>query len=270
MTRFRDFIFDDPRAPGRRRRLLGELVRPRRWRQLISLALFYVRNGNRWRPSDASQGLEQRRYSSYRQYLQHQAGKLQHLELSGYEAEFPRCLKERLEKGGLLRPGSSALCLGARRGAEVRALRECGCRATGLDLNPGPNNPDVVPGDFHAIPFHASSVDVVYTNSLDHLFEADRVINEVRRVLKPGGTLILEVTRGRSEGMAPDSYASFWWDRVDDVVGLFEKKGFRLRGRTPFTAPWPGEQLVLEKVGTDSTPAAGRTLGSAGPAPEPV
>ena len=120
MTRFRDFIFEDPKAPGRRRRLLAEILRPRRWRQLIHLASFYVRTGNRWRRSDASPGLELRRYSSYRQYLAHQAGKLQHLELSDYEAGFLRSLKERLEAARLLKPGSNALCLGARRGAEVR------------------------------------------------------------------------------------------------------------------------------------------------------
>lgn len=259
MGLLQDLISGDAAAALRRRRLLGEILRPRRWRQLISLTLFHVRTGNRWRPAGSNQGLEQRQYSSYRQYLEHQGSKLKHLELSCYEADFQRILKVRLAGMTLLRPGSRALCLGARRGAEVRAFRDCGCLAIGLDLNPGPNNPDVLSGDFHAIPFLASSVDVVYSNSLDHLFQVDRVIDEVRRVLRVGGALILEVTRGSSEGTAPDSYASFWWNRVDDVVVLFEKKGFRLLRRTSFEAPWSGEQLVFEKCGTEPTPAAGVT-----------
>ena len=90
-------------------------------------------------------------------------------------------------------------------------------------------------------------MDAVFTNSLDHVFAVDRFIGEIRRVLKPAGILIVEAIQGRAEGMSPDAYASFWWDRVDDVVGLFERNGFRLFYRNPFAEPWPGEYLCFEK-----------------------
>jgi SAM-dependent methyltransferase len=193
-------------------------------------------------------GFRNREYSGYRDYLDHQQVKLRHLDLSRYEDEYERLLRERLSSAGGLRRGAVALCLGARRGAEVRAFRACGFRAIGIDLNPGERNHDVLRADFHAVPFRDQSVDAIFTNSLDHVFEVGRFIGEIRRVLNPAGSLVIEAIRGRVEGSAPDPYASFWWDRVDDVVTLFEANGFRLRRRRPFMEPWPGEQLWFEKA----------------------
>ena len=81
------------------------------------------------------------------------------------------------------------------------------------------------------------------------MFEAGQFIGEVKRVLKPSGLLILEGVKGRTEGVAPDAYASFWWNSLDDVTGLFDMNGFRLIDRSAFTKPWPGEQLCFEKLG---------------------
>jgi len=229
---------------------LIEALRPRRWRQLLAVIRFWSRTGNRW---DADpRGFERRVYGGYQEYLTHQQDKLQHLALSRYEDHYQRLLSERLAKSGRLQPGAVALCLGARRGAEVRAFRNHGCVAIGLDLNPGKENPDVVCGDFHAVPFHRRSVDVVFTNSLDHVFEVERFIGEIRRVLKPAGLLVVEAIQGRAEGMRPDPYASFWWGRVDDVVALFEASGFRLYYRMSFTEPWPGDQLGFETALTEN------------------
>jgi SAM-dependent methyltransferase len=228
---------------------LREVFRPRRWRQLLGVIRFCSRTGNRW--SADTRGFERRVYGGYREYLAHQQDKLQNLQLTRYEDHYQRLLSERLAGSSRLKPGAMALCLGARRGAEVRAFRNRGCAAIGLDLNPGGENPDVVRGDFHAVPFQRGSVDVVFTNSLDHVFEVERFIQEIRRVLKPAGLLIVEAIQGRAEGMAPDPYASFWWSRVDDVVALFEASGFSLCHRKSFTEPWPGEQLGFEMAPTE-------------------
>ena len=225
--------------PGRWR----ELLRPRRWRQFFHVAIFYFRTGNRWQTEPSDSSFERRVYRSYPDYLHCQEAKLEYLDLSRYEAEYQRLLGERLARVDGLKKGAAVLCLGARLGAEVRAFHDSGCFAVGLDLNPGKQNCYVLPGDFHQIQFPAESADVIFSNSLDHVFAMDRFIAEIRRVLKPGGLLILEAMRGRAEGVSPDPYASFWWKSVDDVVALFSRHGFKALQRTAFDRPWPGELL---------------------------
>ena len=95
---------------------------------------------------------------------------------------------------------STILCLGARLGSEVEAFISFGHAAIGIDLNPGPNNPYVMAGDFHALQFADASFDCVYTNSLDHAFELDKIAAEVRRVLRPNGLFLLEAVYGTDEG----------------------------------------------------------------------
>jgi SAM-dependent methyltransferase len=230
--------------PGRWR----EALRPRRWRQFLQVAYFYLRTGNRWQAESSGGLFERRLYSSYEEYLRCQQAKLEYLDLSDYEADYQRRLGERLAGVESLKKGAAVLCLGARLGAEVRAFHGCGCFAVGLDLNPGGRNRYVLYGDFHEIQFPGECADVIFSNSLDHVFAVDRFIAEIRRVLKSGGLLILETMKGRAEGVSPDAYASFWWRSVDDVVALFSRYGFQSLQRIPFALPWPGEMLCLAKL----------------------
>jgi len=225
-----------------------EVVRPRRWRQFLQVAVFYLRTGNRWQVEPSGASFERRVYPSYEDYLNRQQSKLAHLDLSNYETEYKRLLGERLAGVHGLKQGTTVLCLGARLGAEVRAFHDLGCFAVGLDLNPGRRNRFVLHGDFHEIQFPDDSTDAIFSNSLDHVYAVDRFIAELRRVLKPGGLLILETMRGRAEGVSPDPYASFWWKSVDDVVALFSSHGFKALQRTAFASPWPGELLCFVKL----------------------
>ena len=167
-----------------------EVLRPRRWRQFLHVAVFYLRTGNRWQAEPSDGSFERRVYPSYQDYLRRQQAKLEYLDLSHYEAEYQRLLSERLAGVDGLKKGAAVLCLGARLGAEVRAFHDCGCFAVGLDLNPGRQNRYVLNGDFHELQFPRASADVIFSNSLDHVFAVDRFIAEIRRVLKPGGRLI--------------------------------------------------------------------------------
>ena len=248
MSALRDLIAAEAKNILRNPSRLKEALRPRRWRQFLGAARFCSRTGNRW--SADGDGFQKRVYTSYQQYLEHQQIKLKHLDVARYEDQYEPLLRERLAQMGRLKQGAVVLCLGARRGAEVRAFRHHGAIAVGLDLNPGERNPHVLRGDFHAVPFQQESIDVAFTNSLDHVFEVGRFISEIRRVLKPAGLLVVEAIQGRAQGSAPDSYASFWWDRLDDVVALFAASGFRLCCRNAFAAPWPGEQFCFEKMAT--------------------
>jgi SAM-dependent methyltransferase len=208
--------------------------------------------GESWVRSEADQGFTRRRYASYEQYLARQKAKLKRLDLSRYDLNYRAALRVRLGEPGLVQRGMSVLCLGARIGTEVKAFLDRGCFAVGVDLNPGEGNRFVVHGDFHQLQYANRSIDLVFTNSLDHVFAVDRLVAEIERVLKPAGLLILEVGEGGSGGKKPGHYESFWWSTVDDVVSLFEGRGFRLVYRQPFVAPWAGEQLCFRAAARES------------------
>ena len=169
-------ILDEARKIARSPRRLLEVFRPRRWGQFFSILVFNARAGNRWKNTAAQGGLNgQRAYDSYGQYLQHQGSKLKYCEAGGLRRQLsPSLLGERLRSVPELKAGMSVLCLGARLGTEVKAFHDAGCFAVGLDLNPGPENKLVLHGDFHEVQFPAGSVDVVFTNSFDHVFDAGR------------------------------------------------------------------------------------------------
>ena len=196
-----------------------------------------------WR-SDV-QGLRFRSYRSYDEYLQHQKSKLPTLDLSEYDRRFPQMLSERIRNDGLLKPGMTVLCLAARIGSEVKAFLKFGCFAVGVDLNPGPDNKYVLYGDFHDIQFPANSADALFTNSLDHALEIEKVIREIRRVLKPDGILVIEAMKGGEEGISTEDYESFFWSEVDDLVQLFEQNSFALIKRSSIEFPWRGEHLCF-------------------------
>lgn len=89
-------------------------------------------------------------------------------------------------------PGRTVLCLGARLGGEVRAFTSMNALAIGIDLNPGPNNPYVLPGDFHHLQFANHVFDIVYTNVIGHAWDLKALGSEICRVLKPSGVFHLD------------------------------------------------------------------------------
>nr|CAD1839174.1 unnamed protein product [Ananas comosus var. bracteatus] len=88
---------------------------------------------------------------------------------------------------GLLSNASRALCVGARLGQEVAALRRIGVAAAlGIDLAPAP--PLVAEGDFHAQPFADASFDFEFSNVFDHALYPDRFAAEIQRTLRPAAS----------------------------------------------------------------------------------
>lgn len=83
-----------------------------------------------------------------------------------------------------------------------------------------------------ALPFPSESMDVVLCfNVLDHVAEAGTVLEEVRRLLRPGGTLYLMVHTFPSwlkQLLFFDRMHTYHWSR-DDVRKLLESAGFRLQ-----------------------------------------
>lgn len=212
-------------------------------RSLKKHALFR-KYGDAWTRKE--RGFLKRDYDSYEDYLAHQKSKLELHDFGDYDAEFHNALRERLAALDLDWKGRTALCLAARIGSEVKAFLDLGCFAVGIDLNPGKQNPYVLYGDFHNLQFASHSVDFVFTNSLDHAFDIERMTKEIRRVLKPNGVVIVEALKGANEGAKPGFFESFWWSSIDELVKVFENAGFHLIRRTGITYPWGGEVLCFQ------------------------
>lgn len=203
--------------------------------------------GERWVEDES--GLVRREYPDYETYVEHQRTKysaFRSKSILRHDERFFAALTERLAAAPLELSGRSVLCLGARQGTEVRAFVDQGAFAVGIDLNPGPANPYVLPGDFHELQFADASVDCVYTNSLDHAFELGGVLSEVRRVLAPRGTFIVEANLdGADTGANQGPYEALAWAAPEAFLEQLEAHGFRPEHRSSFEIPWPGEQLVL-------------------------
>lgn len=186
----------------------------------------------------AASGVRRRHYASYTAYLEHQKSKLtmlksgdrhgvDRMDLDSYDVSYRQHLADRFRGQPELPRGAGVLCLAARIGTEVKAFHDLGCFAVGIDLNPGPDNAYVLPGDFHHLVFPDGSVDVVFCNSLDHAFDLGRLITEIRRVLRSGGHFIAEIPHG-SEEAAKDN-TGYWestsWTRAREVVEIIATHG---------------------------------------------
>jgi SAM-dependent methyltransferase len=208
-----------------------------------------LRIGRKW--SDRN-GARYRDYPDYESYLAHQRIKLDAMRgksLANHDVRFYDALRGRLDRIPVSLEGLSVLCLAARQGTEVRAFIDAGAFAVGIDLNPGAGNKYVVSGDFHALQFAPESVGLVYTNSIDHAFDVDRLLTEIARVLVSDGLLVLEVGRGTENGDRPGFYETFSWSRPDDLLERVPSGAFKLETRSEFDLPWPGVQFVLRKTG---------------------
>jgi SAM-dependent methyltransferase len=190
---------------------------------------------------------QKRGYDSYEAYLEHQKAKLETHQFGNYDDEFRSALRERLSALEIEWPGRSVLCLAARIGTEVKAFLDLRAFAVGIDLNPGADNRYVVHGDFHDLQFAPESIDVVYTNSLDHAFDIDRIAKEVLKVLEPDGVFLVEAVQGRDQGTNPGFFESFFWKNIDELIRQIEAAGFTVAQRSPITRPWPGEQICFRR-----------------------
>jgi SAM-dependent methyltransferase len=170
--------------------------------------------GKGWQTSTSA--VTYRDYASYDEYLAHQRSKFDEiLKLRGgfsnrdiwhYRLRF----YDRFKFLPRVLPSSAQIvCLGARQGTEVEVLRDLGfVHAYGLDLNPGPDNPYVRAGDFLHLAEATSSVDMVYSNAVDHAFDLEAFFAEHARVITPEGYALYDLFLG------------------DDAAGAFESVHF--------------------------------------------
>ena len=183
-----------------------------------------VFESSRW---DRAGDQAHRKYESYEAYKRHQVSKLSEIK-NRLESTFDEDLAEferRFSSCEAIGSCATALCLGARIGTEVEALHKQGLFAVGIDLNPGDNNQYVMVGDFHNLVFPDRSVDMVYTNALDHAFDLKRIVAEVTRVLKDDGIFLLDFLGGFEEDFTPGKYESFHWSDSETLLKMITESG---------------------------------------------
>jgi SAM-dependent methyltransferase len=182
-----------------------------------------------------------------------------------------------------------ALELGCGAGTYVRLLAGLGYRAVGLDYSVATLQRAVaadsggkgryVAGEAYALPARACSVDLVVSiGVLQALSEPERALSEIRRVLRPGGRVLLEVLNSRAlvararrmqarlRGVPP-RVATYDPDRV---AAWLRSQGFVLEGRAslrlpPRSAPSLGRILRAPAVArvVEAVPALSRALAHA-------
>lgn len=147
-----------------------------------------------------------RKYSNYEDYINHQSSKIEKAlkkKTKSSQKVRPECFDKRVRFFiSHLKPfcfymieNDRILCLGARHGAEVKAFVRLGFKdSIGIDLNPVLKNKYVIKGDFHYMLFEDNSFSNVFTNSLDHIFDIRKLSQEIHRILKDKGRLVLEIS----------------------------------------------------------------------------
>jgi SAM-dependent methyltransferase len=212
-------------------RKLGRVFERRYWMHLYWMARFGSRSdlhASRWQFTG---DFAHRNYRSYDEYVAQQAKKIEDAnfrrKLESLEDEQYQGFRRRFGLAPEIVGHRTVLCLGARLGTEVRAFKDMDFFAVGIDLNPGGGNVHVLSGDFHRLAFADGTVDIVYTNVLDHAFDLEKVMGETRRVLSDRGIAFVEIIRGTDEGYLPQEYESIAWktargfaDRLAEVGGM--------------------------------------------------
>ncbi len=131
-------------------------------------------------------GILKRDYASYDEYLTHQKLKLDEMvkmkggfsnfDIFDYRLKFYLRFRH-LQK--LLPSDAAILCCGARQGTEVDVLRDLGFRnARGIDLIPVRTIHSSRFGDMMKLDYPDNSLDLLYTNCVDHAFDLDKLVEE--------------------------------------------------------------------------------------------
>jgi SAM-dependent methyltransferase len=179
-----------------------------------------------WQQANKENKFILRDYSDYEEYLIHQKQKIDEMlkckggfnnrVVTEYRLRFFRRFRH-LPR--LLPHEAVIVCAGARQGTEVEVLRDLGfVNAYGIDLNPGPDNLLVRPGDFMYLQEPSSSLDLLYCNCVDHAFDLEAFFAEHARVIKPNGYALYDFPCHADEAYGLGAFESIAWRRVEDVL----------------------------------------------------
>ncbi|KAF5757670.1 putative methyltransferase type 11, S-adenosyl-L-methionine-dependent methyltransferase [Helianthus annuus] len=168
-------------------------------------------------------------YTSYDNYIHHQLHKTTNPKLRQIwtTRDWDRKIRvfsqffSDLKDKKLISNSSKSLCVGARVGQEVEALKRVGVwDSIGLDLVPYP--PLVIRGDFHYQPFDDETFDFEFSNVFDHALYPEKFVGEIQRTLKVDGVCVLHVALRRRS----DKYSANDLYSVEPLVKLFDGSDF--------------------------------------------
>jgi 2-polyprenyl-3-methyl-5-hydroxy-6-metoxy-1,4-benzoquinol methylase len=167
-----------------------------------------------------------------------------------------------------LRPDVKILDIGSAWGFNVLSLRRLGYHALGMDLvmdqfpagqriaNNNHVDFPVIAGDAAAIPFADEMFDcITMVETLEHVFEADRarVIEECRRVLRPGGRLVLSTPNYRGIVERFKRFAvKHSWIRAHMPAMCYPQNGISRSHYHPYRYHHPLEEKILDKLLEDN------------------
>ena len=142
--------------------------------------------------------------------------------------------------------GRNVLCVGARLGAEVKAFKKLGAVAVGINFNPGYRNPHVVFGDAMDIMYPKDGFDFLYINVMDHIAEWPKFLDEVKRVLRPGGYFFNDLDQNPKDAWAVHDNRK----ERKKLEGLVKSKGFEELSRRKITNEKdPGKLFYVYRLG---------------------
>ena len=162
------------------------------------------------------------KYYNYQEYLDHQKEKTTdperikkwmneewNIKYEGFKEVFVR-------NKSFLTDKNNAICLGARTGQEVKALRDMGINAIGIDLIAFP--PYTITGDIHNLEQQDSSYDFVFTNIFDHSLYPEKFCSEMERVCKSSGIVMVHIQLG----IDGDQYSENIINNPDFIINSFK------------------------------------------------
>lgn len=139
-------------------------------------------------------------------------------------------------------PSSRLADIGCGKGATLRYLLDSGFDASGLDIDPQTDDPRCVRGNASALPYADATMDgLLFECSLSRMENQERALREARRVLKPGGKLIISDLFARNArngeavcgGSPPAPFCERQWrelvSKARFKILLFEDKSEELK-----------------------------------------